>query len=135
MTLAAGCATGAGGRHDRRVGPPKVDRCATQKARKACEAARFAAVEFSRRLSVDDQVCIDGRMRLDEPMRACKVRAFVESTAPNGVKLEIREAPMSAIYTQGSEWWFSEEALAEIQLRVLGYHLDSDDAPEPGSSP
>lgn len=122
--LGSGCVSmGRGEIGSHAVGKPKGDRCAQQQIRpqKACERDRDAAIEFARRLSVDDQVCLDGKQRIEEPMARCQVRAFVESTAPNGVKLEIREAPPSSKYGISSDWWFAEEALADIQLKALGY--------------
>ena len=129
LTLGVGCATGGGGGR-RLVGKPKIDRCAQQptSAQRACAKAREKAVEFARRLAVDDQICIDAAHRIEEPGGACQVRAFVESTAPNGVKLEIREAPASSKYQINSDWWFAEEAIAELQLRALGYRLPEDEA-------
>jgi hypothetical protein len=118
--LFAGCAALLGGH---RVGAPSGDRCKGQPEgmRSSCEQARDAAVKFAHGLAVDDQVCIDGAHRLEEPLGDCRVRAFVESTAPDGVKLEIREAPADSKYPEGSDWWFSEEALGDIALRALGY--------------
>jgi hypothetical protein len=133
LALLVGCATSGGGGGRRLVGKPKVDRCAEQpkSGQRGCEAAREKAVEFARRLSVDDQICIDGAHRIEEPGGACRVRAFVESTAPNGVKLEIREAPASSKYQIDSDWWFAEEAIAELQLRALGYALPGDEPAAP----
>jgi hypothetical protein len=138
VALSLGCATsgksgGGGGR--RLVGKPKVDRCAQQPqpAQRACAAAREKAVEFARRLAVDDQICIDGAHTVEEPGGACTVRAFVESTAPNGVKLEIRDAPASSKYKIDSDWWFAEEAIAELQLRSLGYSLSEDEPVVPAA--
>jgi hypothetical protein len=123
VLLLAACATSGGGK----VGRPRVDRCAMQGARAACEMARAQATTYARRLAVDDQVCIDGKQRLEQAMEGCELRGFVESTAPNGVMVEIREAPSDSRYPRGTEWWFSEEALADLQLRALGYRLDSDE--------
>jgi len=126
--MVVGCSTSGGGR--RLIAKPRIDRCLQQPkpAQHACANAREKAIEFARRLSVDDQICIDGAHRIEEPGGACKVRAFVESTAPNGVKLEIREAPAGSKYPIDSDWWFSEEALADLQLRALGYALPEDEA-------
>lgn len=120
----SGCILATGGKVVRKVGPPQTDRCAQQPeiARKSCEREREEALSFARKLAVDDQVCIDGEHRIERPMGGlCTVRAFVESTAPDGVKLEIREAPPDSRYEVQSDWWFAEEALADIQLQVLGY--------------
>src|SRR5947209_1942025 len=54
-----GCATAGHGSN--LVGPPKEDRCAAPGVdRNACEKARYDALGFVKRLSVDDQICIDG---------------------------------------------------------------------------
>lgn len=128
LLVLASCVTSP--QRGRTVGRPKIDRCEQQprNLRARCERVRNDAVTFARRLSVDDQICLDGVERLEEPMGRCQVRAFVISTAPNGVKLEIRESPPDSRFTQGSEWWFAEEALAEVQLRAAGFPLP-DDAP------
>lgn len=119
----AGCATT--GRSGHKVGKPKVDRCATQpeNVRKACHQSAEETLQYARRLAVDDQICIDGVHRIEEPRGGCVIRAFVSSTASNGVKLEIREAPSGSKYEVMSEWWFAEEAIADVQLRVFGYLL------------
>jgi len=108
-----------------KVGKPTVDRCAQQPGdvRKACQRTAGEALEFARHLAVDDQLCIDGVHRIEEPRGGCVIRAFVSSTASNGVKLEIREAPGGSKYDVMSEWWFAEEAIADVQLKVFGYLL------------
>jgi hypothetical protein len=128
MLTSFGCATTRTGSH--LVGKPKVDRCANQtgKAQRTCREERDAATAWARRLAVDDQLCIDGIHRIEEPMAGCKVRAFVSSVAPNGVKLEIRASPEGSKYTVMSEWWFAEEAIADVQLKAFGYLL-------PGETP
>lgn len=126
--LLAGCATA--GHRKQLVGPPERDRCAAQarENRASCETARDEAVRAVRKLSVDDQVCIDAVHELSDTSRSCGVRAFVEGVAPNAVELEIRDAPPGSKYGIDSEWWFEERALADVQLRALGYPLPDDAA-------
>ncbi|HEY3446288.1 MAG TPA: hypothetical protein VGK67_07975 [Myxococcales bacterium] len=128
----AGCATLNREQNSHMVGKPLVDRCAKQQIRpqKACERERDVAVEFARKLSIDDQVCIDGKQRIEEPMVNCKVRAFVSSAGKDGVKLDIREAPGGSKYVVGSSWWFAEEALADVDLHAQGYLLNEEIAAE-----
>jgi len=125
-----GCAT-MGGHHANLVGPPKTDRCAAQpsNAKRDCADAMDTALRVVKKLSVDDQVCIDGEHELADDSRECQVRAFVEGVAPNAVELEIRSAPPDSKYTIDSEWWYDEHALAEVQLRALGYTLPDDAKP------
>ncbi|MGC4119082.1 MAG: hypothetical protein QM765_31855 [Myxococcales bacterium] len=128
----AGCATLNREQNSKIVGKPVVDRCAKQQIRpqKACERDRDEAVEFASKLAVEDQVCIDGHQRIQEPMVNCKVRAYVSAAGKEGVKLDIREAPGGSKYVVGTSWWFAEEALAEVQLKALGYLLESEVAAE-----
>jgi len=130
----AGCATLNREQNSKMVGKPVVDRCAAQQIRpqKACERDREQAVEFAMKLAVEDQVCLDGNQRIEEPMVNCKVRAYVAAAGKDGVKLEIREAPSGSKYTVGSAWWFAEEALADVQLHALGYLLNEEIAAEDG---
>ena len=128
----AGCATLNREQNSKMVGRPTVDRCAKQQIRepKMCERDRDAAVEYAKKLAIDDQVCIDGKQRIEEPMVNCKVRAFVSSAGKDGVKLDIREAPGGSKYVVGSSWWFAEEALADVQLVALGYLTNEEIAAE-----
>jgi hypothetical protein len=126
----SGCATLHGDGADRQhVGPPRVDRCAQMGgSAQTCQKARKAALVMIRKLSVDDQVCIDGDHPLANPDRSCQVRGFVEEVAPNAVELEIRDAPPGSTYTAMSNWWFHEEALADLELRGTGYTLPGEAA-------
>ncbi|MBS2028906.1 MAG: hypothetical protein JST54_13475 [Deltaproteobacteria bacterium] len=126
-----GCATMGSSNRSNLVGPPKVDRCAMQpaNAKKSCAEAMDVALRQVKKLMVDDQVCIDGEHELADDSRACQVRAFVEGAAPNAVQLEIRSAPPDSKYVIDSSWWYDERALAEVQLRALGYTLPDDAKP------
>jgi hypothetical protein len=121
-----GCASllGAGG-GGHRVGAPGADRCAGQAAgaRQACAQARFAALEQVRKLYVDDQLCLDGQHPLEMTSAPCTVRAFVEGVTGHELQLEIRAAPEGSRYQVMDNWVFDEAALADVQLRALGYAL------------
>ena len=114
---------GDGMREPHRIGPPRGDRCAAQGGgqRKRCETMRTEAQRFMGRLSVDDQVCLEGNPLLDGVTSSCTVRAFVEDTAPNTVKLEIREAAHGSKYILMDDYWFHEAALVDLQLKQSGF--------------
>ncbi|WP_257450805.1 hypothetical protein [Archangium lipolyticum] len=107
------------------VKAPRVDRCAqhgTSSVRGHCDEAKYLGTEYTRRLSVGDEVCLDGGYG-DEPGQACRARAAVIDTAPNQVKLEVRSA------TPDSRWfnaemrhaWYEEGALVDLYLAERGY--------------
>lgn len=123
------CAALRGSERGNMVAPPKQDRCAAQPAdqRRECEVAFGDAVRYASKLFTDDQLCIDGEHQLQDDSRACRIRAFVEGTAPNAVELEIRDAPADSKYKIDSDWWFDHKALADLQCRALGYGLPSDE--------
>jgi hypothetical protein len=137
LTLAAGCVHAPDGLKDTHVvGAPSVDRCAAQAGatlQEQCRAERDQALRWVHHLSVDDQICIDGLVPLETELRQCSVRGFVQDTAPEQVKVEIREAPPGSPYKDISDYWFNEQALADIQLRAKGYVLASDPKPPAGN--
>ena len=115
------------GKQPSKVGDPKFDRCEQQKdgrRRKDCEQDRHVAMEWVRRLSVDDQLCLAGQPMSDGITHRCQVRAFVCDVSPHSVKLEIREAPAGSRYEAMENYWYTEKALADLYLKSLGYTLE-----------
>jgi hypothetical protein len=116
-----------GGRFAERVKDPKVDRCETQKEprrKKDCLKAKDGALEFVRRLSVDDQLCLDGNPMSDGLTSKCKARAFVSDVGVNKVKVEVREVGGGTRYKHMQEIWYTEAALVDDYLKSLGYELN-----------
>jgi hypothetical protein len=116
--------SGKAGRSVEWVEAPKVDRCRALKdpdRRADCEDKRQNALVFVRKLAVDDQVCLEGNSLLDGVTHFCKVRAFVADASPRNVKLEIRDAPPTSRYRPMEDYWFAEEALADLYLKSLGF--------------
>jgi hypothetical protein len=106
------------------VGSPAVDRCRAQPdrdRRAACEQARDQALAFVEKLAVGDQVCLEGNSLLDGVTHRCKVRASVADASSHSVKLEIRESPPSSKYRQMDDYWFTEEALADVYVKSVGF--------------
>ncbi len=141
LIASAGCApavalphTDNAGRFAERKSDPKVDRCAQQKdegRKKDCQRAKDGAVEFTRRLSVDDQICLDGNPMSDGLTSRCKARAFVTDAGVNKIKVEVREVEPGTGYRHMQEIWFTEAALADIYLLSLGYELPEPPPPPP----
>lgn len=133
LLVASGCShvaaafidtSGKTGRSVRQVDAPKVDRCRAQAdadRRSVCSEVRDQVMTYVRRLAVEDQVCLEGNSLVDGVTHRCKVRAFVADAAPGRVKLEIREAPPSSKYVTMADYWFAEEALADLHLKSLGF--------------
>jgi len=104
---------------------PAKDRCASlgeSGVRPGCDEARYLGTLYTRRLSVSDAVCLEGGYG-DEVGPACKARAAVIDTAPNRVKLEIRNArPDSRWFdAEGRTAWYEEGALVDLYLAERGY--------------
>lgn len=132
--LAAGCGAGLvymphrdeGNRYADRVQDPKVDRCAAQKdaaVKKDCLRARAAAVEFVRKLSVEDQICLEGSPMSDGITRRCKARAFVSDAGSGKVKVEVRESTGTR-FKPMQNLWYTEAALADAYLESVGFTLE-----------
>jgi hypothetical protein len=107
------------------VRAPRVDRCTQHgksSMRNQCDEARYLATEYTRRLSVGDEVCLEGGYG-DEPGEACLARAAVIDTAPNQVKLEVRTArPDSRWFNEEMRHaWYEEGALVDLYLVERGY--------------
>jgi hypothetical protein len=116
------------GKRPTKVGDPKIDRCAAQQnsgRRKDCEQDRVTALEWVRRLAVDDQLCLLGQPMGDGVRHDCKVRAFVCDVSPRSVKLEIREAAVGTRYQPMEDYWYTEKALADAYLKSMGYKLEN----------
>jgi hypothetical protein len=104
---------------------PRVDRCASHKkspAGASCADALYLGTEYTRRLSVGDEVCLEGGYG-DDVGSGCKARAAVIDTGPNGVKLEIRSArPDSRWFNlEMRHAWYEEGALVDLYLAERGY--------------
>ena len=120
-------ATDNGGRFAERIQDPKIDRCDSQKEarrKRDCQKAKDGALEFVRRLSVDDQLCLDGNPMSDGVTGRCKARAFVSDVGVNKVKLEVRETSGGTRYKHMQEIWYTEAALVDDYLKSLGYELN-----------
>lgn len=107
------------------VRAPLKDRCVqhgTSAVRSHCDDAKYLGTEYTRRLSVGDEVCLEGGYG-DEPGQACKARAAVIDTAPNQVKLEIRTARPDSRWFNAEmrHAWYEEGALVDLYLAEQGY--------------
>ncbi len=104
---------------------PRADRCKAlgkSSPRPGCEDARYLGTEYTRRLSVGDEVCIEDGYG-EEPGSACKARAAVIDTGTNRVKLEIRGTkPDSRFFnSEMRHAWYEEGALVDLYLAERGY--------------
>ena len=137
LCLCAGCLAPAalaympavdnGGRYADKVQDPKVDRCKAQadlRRVEDCVKAKDRALEFVRRLSVDDQLCLEGNPMSDGLTGRCKARAFVSDVGVNKVKLEVREVGGGTRYKHMQEIWYTEAALVDDYLKSLGFELE-----------
>jgi hypothetical protein len=107
------------------VKSPRVDRCVTHQeasAKSSCADARYVGTEYTRRLSVGDEVCLEGGYG-DDVGPACKARAAVIDVGPNGVKLEIRSAKPDSRWFNAEmrHAWYEEGALVDLYLAERGY--------------
>lgn len=107
------------------VGAPTRDRCASlgqSGVRPQCEEARALARIYVRRLSVTDDICLEGGFG-EVPGAACLARAFVADTGPGQILVELREArPESRWFNHiQHQVWFAEEALVDLYLAERGY--------------
>jgi hypothetical protein len=137
LVTLAGCATGNGAfqpnpnNEDPLVGgvplikaPPK-NRCSSlgkSGARPGCDEALYLGTLYTRRLSVADEVCLEGGYG-DEVGPACRARATVIDTGPDKVKLEIRNAKPDSRWfnSEGRHAWYEEGALVDLYLAERGY--------------
>jgi hypothetical protein len=104
---------------------PRLDRCSAHKKSSVgsgCEDARYLGTEYTRRLSVGDEVCLEDGYGEDVGS-ACKARAAVIDTGPNGVKLEIRSAKPDSRWFNAEmrHAWYEEGALVDLYLAERGY--------------
>lgn len=105
---------------------PAVSRCAKFKkggsAAAACDEAKYLAELYVRRLSVGDEVCLDGGFG-DKPLASCLARASVADNDTNRVLLEVRNAqPGSKWFNkEANQFWFEEGALVDLYLADHGY--------------
>ncbi|RKG89132.1 hypothetical protein D7V97_42570 [Corallococcus sp. CA053C] len=104
--------------------PPK-DRCAAlgkSSVRGPCDDALYLGSEYTRRLAVGDEVCLEGGYG-EEPGAACKARAAVIDTGTNRVKLEVRQARPDSRWFKSEmrHAWYEEGALVDLYLAERGY--------------
>lgn len=104
---------------------PKVNRCAAHaksSLRGPCEDALYLGTAYTRRLSVGDEVCIDGGYG-EEVGPACKARAAVIDTGTNKVKLEVRGTKPDSRWfnSEMRHAWYEEGALVDLYLAEQGY--------------
>ncbi|WP_342376868.1 hypothetical protein NVS55_36570 [Myxococcus stipitatus] len=107
------------------VRAPSQTRCAghgKSSVRAHCDDALYLATEYTRRLSVGDEVCLEGGYG-EEPGSACKARAAVIDTSPNQVKLEVRGAKPDSRWfnVEMRHAWYEEGALVDLYLAERGY--------------
>ncbi|KFA87453.1 hypothetical protein [Archangium violaceum] len=107
------------------VRSPVKDRCeqhGRSSVRGNCDEAKYLATEYTRRLSVGDEVCLEGGYG-DEPGAGCKARAAIIDTAPNRVKLEVRTAKPDSRWFNAEmrHAWYEEGALVDLYLAERGY--------------
>jgi hypothetical protein len=107
------------------VRAPLKDRCALHgrsSLRAPCDEALYLATEYTRRLSVGDEVCLEGGYG-EQPGQACKARAAVIDTAPNQVKLEVRSTRPDSRWFKAEmrHAWYEEGALVDLYLEEQGY--------------
>ncbi len=108
-----------------RVKAPERDRCAMHagsSVKSHCDEARYLGTEYTRRLAVGDQVCLEGGYG-EEVGPACLARAAVIDTAPNQVKLEVRTAKPDSRWfnVEMRHAWYEEGALVDLYLAERGY--------------
>ncbi len=104
---------------------PQANRCVAHgqsSVRPGCEDALYLGTEYTRRLAVGDEVCLEGGYG-DEPGSACKARAAVIDTGTNRIKLEIRSTrPDSRWFnSEMRHAWYEEGALVDLYLAERGY--------------
>ncbi|MBN1210394.1 MAG: hypothetical protein JXB05_36410 [Myxococcaceae bacterium] len=104
---------------------PRTNRCAAHgksSVRSSCEDALYLATEYTRRLAVGDDVCLEGGYGEDVGP-ACQARAAVIDTGPNGVKLEIRSTKPDSRWFNAEmrHAWYEEGALVDLYLAERGY--------------
>jgi len=107
------------------VRSPVRERCAQHgrsSARAACDEAHYLGTEYTRRLAVGDEVCLEDGYG-EEPGGACKARAAVIDTAPNRIKLEVRTAKPDSRWfnSEMRHAWYEEGALVDLYLAERGY--------------
>jgi hypothetical protein len=107
------------------VRAPLKDRCelhGRSSVRAPCDEARYLATEYTRRLSVGDEVCLEGGYG-EQPGAVCKARAVVIDTAPDQVKLEVRSAKPDSRWFKAEmrHAWYEEGALVDLYLEEQGY--------------
>ena len=107
------------------VKAPDQHRCvshAGSSVRSACNDALYLATEYTRRLSVGDEVCLEGGYG-EEPGFSCLARAAVIDTSPNQVKLEVRGAKPDSRWFNAEmrHAWYEEGALVDLYLAERGY--------------
>lgn len=107
------------------VRAPSKSRCVghgKSSVRANCDEALYLATEYTRRLSVGDEVCLEGGYG-EEPGFACKARAAVIDTSPNQVKLEVRGAKPDSRWfnVEMRHAWYEEGALVDLYLAERGY--------------
>jgi hypothetical protein len=122
-----------GGRRPARVGPisNRCPRLVEPNREKECEQIRFDAINFVRRLAVDDQLCLQGNPLSDGVTGRCKVRAFVEDVGPKSIKLEIRHADPGTGFQPMADHWYHEDALVDLYLDSWGFEARP---PEPAAA-
>lgn|GEM_PF-834962 len=107
------------------VKAPQQARCVAHgksSVRSSCDEALYLATEYTRRLSVGDEVCLEGGYG-EEPGYACKARAAVIDTSPNQIKLEVRGAKPDSRWfnVEMRHAWYEEGALVDLYLAERGY--------------
>jgi hypothetical protein len=127
----AGCATasrdrGATGLFEstQTVRTPVAKRCATHVGTRkaACTQAEYLAQTYVRRLSVGENVCLEGGFG-EPPGGTCLARALVFDTRENEVLLDVKSAKPDSkwFHRESQQYWFEEGALVDLYLADHGY--------------
>ena len=108
------------------ISAPAKDRCEAYASAKTtyaqCQQFKTAAIEYLRRLSVGDTVCMENT--LGEEMTAeCKARGVIVDGDAHGFLIEFRDPSTTSKWKdeQGKRVYFENGALIDIYLRERGY--------------
>ncbi|MBU8900261.1 hypothetical protein DRW03_24695 [Corallococcus sp. H22C18031201] len=107
------------------VKAPASTRCAAHgksSVRASCDEALYLGTEYTRRLAVGDEVCLEGGYG-EQVGPACKARAAIIDTDTNMVKLEVRSAKPDSRWFNAEmrHAWYEEGALVDLYLAERGY--------------
>jgi hypothetical protein len=106
------------------VRTPLAKRCAkhTGSRKSGCNEAEYLAQSYVRRLSVGENVCLEGGFG-EPPGGTCLARALVFDTRDNEVLLDVKFAKPDSkwFHRESQQYWFEEGALVDLYLADHGY--------------